>query len=344
MNEHDKHDEGVVADPTDDLFLPPDDDDEETPEQAAGDAQRAEEEEEEEEGELTEAVEAKEEDAAPAEEQDQQEAVDQAGAGPEESLSVDGFGGGGDTSVEAVLDTAEQMGDLEQLRGERDELQQRVAELEAERDDIKNRMLRVAADLENYRRRTQREHADLQKYGISGLVKDLIPQLDNLERALQHVEGGGEPKSVIDGVQMVYRGLLSAMEKHGVTSFDSLHQPFDPQRHEALQQVESEEHPTNTVVNEFQKGYFVHDRLLRPALVAVAKFIGAEAPAAPQKPQAAGEEEQPPPKDTDGSVGDSAEQEQQGPAGQEQGQEAQAPRGEEQGGGEEEEEENTQER
>ncbi len=159
------------------------------------------------------------------------------------------------------------------LLAENADLKKQLEELTVECDEQKNRVLRIAADLENFRRRSQREKDDLRKYGIDRVVTELLPSVDNLDRALSHAELDSGDTSIVEGVRMVYRQLLSALEKHGVQSFESKGTQFDPQRHEALQQVETTELPNNTVVDEYQKGYFLHDRLLRPALVSVAKNV-----------------------------------------------------------------------
>lgn len=160
---------------------------------------------------------------------------------------------------------------------------ERIAELEAERDDYKNRMMRVAADLENFRKRTLREKEDLRRFGIDKVVLELLPVIDNLERALDHAEKASEPSSIVDGVRMVHRQFISALEKHGVKAFESKGTPFDPQRHEAIQQIETQEHETGTVLEEYQKGYFLHERLIRPALVVVARR--SESAPAPEEPR-----------------------------------------------------------
>jgi molecular chaperone GrpE len=158
-------------------------------------------------------------------------------------------------------------------REELDAANTRIGELEAERDDVKNRMMRVAADLENFRKRAAREREDMRKYGIDKVVLELLPVLDNLERALQHAEANAEDNSITEGVRMVYRQFVSALNKHGVQGFDSKGEPFDPQRHEAIQQVETDEYDNGTVMEEYQRGYFLHDRLIRPAMVSVAKNV-----------------------------------------------------------------------
>ena len=169
---------------------------------------------------------------------------------------------------------------LERERAARADLQTRVDSLqgaaqalEEEKEEINNRLLRSVADLENYRRRTEREKEELKKYGIEKVLADLVPAVDNMERALAHAQEQGENSSLVEGIGMVYRQILGALKKYGVQPFASKGEPFDPQRHEAIQQVESTEYDTGTIVEEYQKGYFIHERLLRPALVVVAKRV-----------------------------------------------------------------------
>ncbi len=153
------------------------------------------------------------------------------------------------------------------------ELENQLEELAAERDDIKNRMMRVAADLENFRKRTAREKEELRKYGIDKVVLELLPVLDNLERALEHSDKSEDKTTIVDGVRMVHRQFLGALKKHGVEGFESKGEQFDPQRHEAIQQVETAEHETGTILEQYQKGYYLHERLIRPALVVVARQV-----------------------------------------------------------------------
>lgn len=188
----------------------------------------------------------------------------------------------GADATEASAETAQN----DAVKAELEEARAQLATMSEERDELKNKLLRSVADLENYRRRAEREKDDLRKYGIDKVVSDLIPAVDNLERALQHAEGKDELASIVDGVTMVYKQILNALAKYGVQGFTSKGEAFDPTRHEAIQQVETSEFETGTVVEEYQKGYFLHDRLLRPALVAVAKRIDA-----PQT-ETSGEDEQ----------------------------------------------------
>ena len=132
----------------------------------------------------------------------------------------------------------------------------------------RDQLLRLAADFENYRKRASRELDDTRKYGIEKLLKDLLPMLDNLDRALAHAEDDKNP--VIEGVRMVAKQAHEILTGYGVRAFTSVGEPFDPERHEAVAQVPSNEHPAGSVVEEMLKGYVIHERLLRPAQVVVA--------------------------------------------------------------------------
>lgn len=146
-----------------------------------------------------------------------------------------------------------------------------LREVEAERDEYRNRMMRVAADLENFRKRTSREKEDMRKYGIDRMVLELLPVIDNLERALEHADKSEDSTTIVDGVRMVNRQFITALEKHGVKGFESKGEQFDPQKHEAIQQVDTTDHPTGYVLEQYQKGYYLHERLIRPALVVVVR-------------------------------------------------------------------------
>lgn len=132
--------------------------------------------------------------------------------------------------------------------------------------------LRARADLENYRKRAQREKEDLSRFANENLLREVLPVVDNLERALEHArQDDGGNGGLLQGVEMTLGQLQRVLDKFGVTPLRSVGEPFDPARHEALGQVESTEHPPNTVVQELQRGYLLNDRLLRPAMVMVAK-------------------------------------------------------------------------
>jgi molecular chaperone GrpE len=149
------------------------------------------------------------------------------------------------------------------------ELQQKLAAAEKDAKDNKDRWLRAAADLENTRKRTKRELEDA-KFEMKGKVlKEMLPVVDNLERAIEHA-GGGEKNPIVEGVQLVLRQFTTAFERLEVNAVDALNQPFDPNLHEAISQQESDQ-PPGTVIQVLQRGYRSGERLLRPALVVVAK-------------------------------------------------------------------------
>lgn len=152
-----------------------------------------------------------------------------------------------------------------------EDLREQLAAKDREAKSNYDRFLRQVAELENFKKRTAREREDAIRFANEALIKDLLPVVDNLERAVAHASGGGNGKPIVEGVEMVLKGLLDAMAKHGVTQISAVGQSFDPSIHEAIAQVESDAHEPSSVVEELHKGYMLRDRLLRPALVSVAK-------------------------------------------------------------------------
>lgn len=153
---------------------------------------------------------------------------------------------------------------------------ERVQQMATEMAELKDRSLRALADAENTRRRAQRELNDARKYAASGIIKDLLNVSDNLQRALESVppelrDGDEQVKNLVVGVEMVAKDLLSAFEKHGVRKIEPLGEPFNHEFHQAMYEVENTGKPSGTVVEMLQPGYVMHDRLIRPAMVAVAK-------------------------------------------------------------------------
>jgi molecular chaperone GrpE len=131
------------------------------------------------------------------------------------------------------------------------------------------RLLRTAAELDNFKKRAAREKEDVQKFGTERLLKDFLPVMDNLERALDHA-GQSNIGQVVEGVKLVQKLFESTLARHGVIGFSAVGKPFDPTVHEALMNQESDA-PPGTVISEMAKGYKLHDRLVRPAAVVVAK-------------------------------------------------------------------------
>jgi len=159
----------------------------------------------------------------------------------------------------------------EEKEDREEELKKQLQAREKEAAENFDRLLRTRAEFENYKKRMERERADTIKFCNENLIRDMLPIVDNLEMALKHGENSSpnNSKPLVEGVEMVLNQLMKSLEKFGVTSFSSVGEKFDPNRHEAMMQVESDEHEVNSVVSEFRKGYFLKDRLLRPAKVTV---------------------------------------------------------------------------
>jgi molecular chaperone GrpE len=164
----------------------------------------------------------------------------------------------------------------------------RLAKAEAERDEMKDRLLRTLADMENQRRRTEREVADARTYGVTGFARDMLNVADNLRRALESVPAearagmDGALKALVEGVELTERDLLKTLERHGVRRLEPQGQKFDPNHHQAMFEVPDATVPNGTVTQVVQAGYVIGDRVLRPAMVGVAK--GGPKAAAPDQP------------------------------------------------------------
>lgn len=157
---------------------------------------------------------------------------------------------------------AEASEEVNPLQQENDQLKQQLEEEE-------NRYLRLQADFDNFRRRSRLDAEAAQKYRAQSLVADILPALDNFERALQVNTADEQTISVLQGVEMVYRQLVEALQKEGVEAIESVGKTFDPYEHQAVMQVEDDEYEPNTVVEELQKGYKLKDKIIRPAMVKV---------------------------------------------------------------------------
>ncbi len=158
----------------------------------------------------------------------------------------------------------------EELASLREQLQAK----ERESDENLDRYLRQRAELDNFKKRTQREREDAVRYANEALIRDLVPVIDNLERAVAHAKTGVDGKPLVDGVEMVLKGLIDVFTRHGVVQLTAVGEVFDPAKHEAMAQIESDQYKPNIVVEELNKGYLYRDRLLRPALVSVARSSG----------------------------------------------------------------------
>ena len=159
----------------------------------------------------------------------------------------------------------------EQLR---QELTQALEETKAHQEQY----LRTLADMENLRKRTQREKEELAKFANENILREILPVIDNLERAVEHADQVANGGGLLEGVKMTLTQFSQVLGRFGVEPVEALGQPFDPALHQAMGQIESDEQPVNTVIQQMQKGYQLNERLLRPAFVMVAKAPSAPVP------------------------------------------------------------------
>jgi molecular chaperone GrpE len=178
----------------------------------------------------------------------------------------------------AESDATHEARELDELKAQLELSQAKGRELMEKLKEEHDRTLRALADLENSKKRVQKEKEELSRFGQEKLLKDFLPVADNLDRALEHAAQGSDPAGLQKGIEMVRKLLEDALARHGVKSFSALGQPFDPRLHEAMNQVETNDLPANSVVTEMVRGYTLHDRLFRPALVTVAKPRGSTLP------------------------------------------------------------------
>jgi molecular chaperone GrpE len=153
-------------------------------------------------------------------------------------------------------------------------LEKRLADAEAAAAQAQDRLLRILAEHENYKKRALRETADFQKFANEALMKNLLPVIDNLERAVESSAGNKDAEhAIVVGVKMTLDEIYKVLERFSLKSLETEGKPFDPNFHQAVLQQESAEHSENTVLKEMQKGYVLHDRLIRPAMVVVSKAL-----------------------------------------------------------------------
>ena len=151
-------------------------------------------------------------------------------------------------------------------------LQAKVAELEAANAELKDQMLRRQAELENYRKRLIRDKEEAVQFANESLIRDILGFLDNMERALTAAKNGGDVNALVEGFEMTQNQLLSTLDKNwGLKAIDSVGQEFDPSLHEACMMTVDENLDKETVLEEFQKGYTLHDRVIRPSKVKIGK-------------------------------------------------------------------------
>ncbi|MEF3168515.1 MAG: nucleotide exchange factor GrpE [Deltaproteobacteria bacterium] len=152
-----------------------------------------------------------------------------------------------------------------------EDLSVRLAEAEEELRICQEKVMRLAAELDNFKKRIEREKAEHMKYALAAFANDLLPFLDNLERAVSSAKESRDIGKLTDGIEITLTGYLKTLERYGLRTFAAVGQRFDPTLHEALSVVEHPDYEENTVVEELLRGYILHERVLRPALVTVSK-------------------------------------------------------------------------
>ncbi len=152
-----------------------------------------------------------------------------------------------------------------------EDLKCQLAEQASRAEEYFQRLARLQADFENYRRRTAREKEELVKFATEQLIVSLLPVIDNFERAL--ASGCENPDKLLEGVEMIYRQLFDLLAAEGLVPIPAVGERFDPARHEAVSQVESSEHVDDTILEEFRRGYYLKDKVIRPSMVKVARPV-----------------------------------------------------------------------
>ncbi len=200
-----------------------------------------------------------------------QESVDQQQDDQQELLAENG------SQAQAEAAEVKEKEDFDPETADRDALLAKYRELEEQLDEAQERVLRTAADAENFKKRLQREKEEQTRYANEAFIRDLLPIIDNLERALKHSQAESNQEGLVEGLNMTLKGFIDALARLGCTPVQAVGELFDPNFHEAVSQVEAEDHEANTVLQELQKGYILRERLLRPAMVVVSKAPSLEA-------------------------------------------------------------------
>ena len=171
-------------------------------------------------------------------------------------------------TTEKKKKTSKKTSKSDALKNQIEELKQEVDNLKSESEKSKEKNIRLLAEFDNYRRRSVNERQNLSKYSAEAFVKDLLPVLDDFDRTMESVK---EDNPVLEGVQMIKTKLDKILEDHGIDNFNSIGEEFDPNLHEALMNQETDDKKDGIILNEFEKGYKYHDKILRHAKVVVSK-------------------------------------------------------------------------
>ncbi len=173
-------------------------------------------------------------------------------------------------SAEATDEGVDSVDEETEVSDREPTVEERAADAESKYKEMQDRYLRLNAEFDNYKKRMMRENSDRLKYFNMELIKELLPSVDNLERAISHAgDENSDLENMIEGLQMVYKGMQEAFGKFGVSEIESIGKEFDPNCHQAVGMIESQEVPENHVAEECLKGYYLHDRIIRPTMVRV---------------------------------------------------------------------------
>ena len=176
-----------------------------------------------------------------------------------------------EAGMSAMPEEERQAGTQETIEMEIERLRLEVPKKDEELRNLQDKYLRICADFENYKKRSMKEQMESAKYANERILKELLPVIDNLERAILHSKETSDLKGLVEGVELTYKQFLDSLGRFGVKVVQSIGEPFDPSRHQALGQVETDKHDENIVIDELQKGYLLEDRMLRPALVNISR-------------------------------------------------------------------------
>ncbi|HLF86806.1 MAG TPA: nucleotide exchange factor GrpE [Nitrospiria bacterium] len=176
-----------------------------------------------------------------------------------------------EAGMSAMPEEERQAGTQETIEMEIERLRLEVPKKDEELRNLQDKYLRICADFENYKKRSMKEQMESAKYANERILKELLPVIDNLERAILHSRETSDLKGLVEGVELTCKQFLDSLGRFGVKVVQSIGEPFDPSRHQALGQVESDKHDENIVIEELQKGYLLEDRMLRPALVNISR-------------------------------------------------------------------------
>ena len=212
---------------------------------------------------------------------DEQVAPPKTATGTAESATapdVEPAGSAKSAQTHSVGDAVDSM-PAEETRTENSSLEEQLQAAIAERESNYEQFKRAQAELDNYRKRVQKEHEQIRLYQTLPLIRDQLPGLDNLQRAIQAAQKSGNVDELVQGVQMVAAQFEDILAKHSVQPIEAVGQPFDPNLHEAVQQMPSADQPAMTVLDEVERGYVLHDRVIRPSKVIVSCALPEEGPA-----------------------------------------------------------------